>query len=76
MYDAWGQPNGAAEFRVSGAWPVDGAGQFVEATVESCSQPHYMPVLQGLFGMGSSVLHLCAQAVGTCHLATSGPTAE
>ncbi|CAK0828606.1 unnamed protein product, partial [Prorocentrum cordatum] len=71
--DSWGLPSGTAEFCVSGAWPADAAGHFVEATVEACSQAQFLPVLQGLFAMGASFLHLCARAVRTCHLAAKWP---
>ncbi|CAK0805069.1 unnamed protein product, partial [Prorocentrum cordatum] len=69
--DSWCQPGETAEPRMSGAWPADGAGQFVEATVDACSQAYFLPVLQGLFARGASVPHLCAQAFETCHLSTT-----
>ncbi|CAK0870953.1 unnamed protein product, partial [Prorocentrum cordatum] len=73
MYDAACQPSGTTTMTVTGLYPPDAAGEFVECTVESSSDPLYLPILQGIFAMGSSVVHLCTQGVATCCRTTAWP---
>ncbi|CAK0827383.1 unnamed protein product [Prorocentrum cordatum] len=73
MYDAACQPSGTTTMTVTGLYPPDAAGEFVECTVESSSDPLYLPILQGIFAMGSSVVHLCTQGVAACCRTTAWP---
>ncbi|CAK0884800.1 unnamed protein product, partial [Prorocentrum cordatum] len=59
LLDRGGSPVGTAWFAVRGSWPPDVVGMFVECQFLATSVPLHEPMLQGLFGMGQAVLHLC-----------------
>ena len=71
-YDSVAQPCGSMTVVITGVWPADASGQFLEVSVEGCSPAVFLPVMQGVFSTGS-VLHLCTTGVAACCQAVGWP---